>query len=129
MATVSRDSASNVTDVGPLVVREQEVDGYTIDFMSFRQDIDGAPLLKGLPDDRCSSPHWGYVFKGKVTFEFADHTEVAEVGDAFYLAPGHTPFFEAGTEYVQFSPTSDVRVVSETMQRNMEARQRQMQHA
>ena len=36
-----------------------ELDGYTVNFVSFRQDIDATPLLKGLPDDQCQCPHWG----------------------------------------------------------------------
>jgi ribosomal protein L16 Arg81 hydroxylase len=37
---------------------------------------------------------------------FADHDEVFEAGDAFYLPPGHVGVQnEPGTEYVQFSPT------------------------
>ena len=64
--------------------------------MSFRQDIDGTPLLKGLPGDRCQCPHWGYVLKGRLTYRFADHEEVFEAGDAFYLPPGHVPLAEAG---------------------------------
>lgn len=38
----------------------QDVDGYTVQFLKFGQDIDGTPLLKGLPGDHCSCPHWGY---------------------------------------------------------------------
>ncbi|HEY6030060.1 MAG TPA: hypothetical protein VIU44_05835, partial [Gaiellaceae bacterium] len=60
---------------------------------------------KGLPDDRCQSPHWGYVVSGKLTYEFADHEEVIEGGEAFYVPPGHTLVTEAGTEMVFFSPT------------------------
>ena len=50
-----------------------------------------APLLKGLPDDRCPCPHWGYVLKGTVTFTFADRSETFETGESFYISPGHTP--------------------------------------
>jgi quercetin dioxygenase-like cupin family protein len=45
-------------------------------------------LLKGLPDDRCQCPHWGYVFKGKMTARYADRDEVYEAGDAFYTPVG-----------------------------------------
>ena len=27
---------------------------------------DFGPLLKGLPNDRCPCPHWGYVLKGRL---------------------------------------------------------------
>ena len=51
---------------------------YTANFVSFRQDIDATPWLKGLPDDRCQCPHWGYVITGKLTMRFADQEEVFE---------------------------------------------------
>ena len=84
---------------------------------------DATPLLKGLPDDSCPCPHWGYVLEGRVTFRFADRDEVFEAGDAFYLPPGHIPIVQAGAAYVQFSPSEDLRAVSETMARNMQAMQ------
>jgi glyoxylate utilization-related uncharacterized protein len=88
MPKVSKGSASQVEDHGPVEDRHEDLDGYTVNFVSFRQDIDGSPLLMGLPDDRCQCPHWGYVVKGTVTYRFADHDEVFEAGDAFYLPPG-----------------------------------------
>jgi len=69
----------------------------------------------------CHSAHWGYVFKGLLSFRFADHEEVIEAGDAFYLRPGHIPIVEGGTEYVQFSPSEQLHEVAENMIRNMEA--------
>ena len=91
MPKVSKQSAAQVDDYGPVENRHEEVSGYTIEFVSFRQDIDGTPLLQGLPGDSCDCPHWGYVLKGKLTYRFARHDEVAEAGDAFYLPPGHIP--------------------------------------
>ena len=58
-----------------------------MNFVTFREDIDHAPLLKGLPDDQCQCPHWGYVIKGKMTFRFGDREEVFQAGDAFYAHP------------------------------------------
>ena len=101
------------SDHGPVEDRHEDLDGYTVNFVSFREDIDGTPLLKGLPDDRCQCPHWGYVLKGRLTFRFADHEEVFEAGDAFYLPPGHVPLAEAGSEFVQFSPAEELRTVVE----------------
>jgi hypothetical protein len=119
MPKVSKESASQVDDHGLVEDRHAEVDGYTVNFVSFRQDADGTPMLKGLPDDRCQCPHWGYVFKGKLTYRFADHEEVFEAGDAFYLPPGHVPLAEAGSEFVQFSPSEEFRVVTAAMMKNM----------
>jgi hypothetical protein len=122
MPKMSKDSAQ-VEDHGPVQEWHEDLDGYTVNFVTFRQDIDSTPLLKGLPDDRCPCPHWGYVLKGKMTFGFADHDETFEAGDAFYLPPGHTQIVEAGTEYLQFSPSEQLAEVSATIERNMQAMQ------
>jgi hypothetical protein len=120
MPKVSKLSAANVQDIGVGVVREQTVDGYEISFLDLRADMDMAPLLAGLPDDRCPCPHWGYVTKGTVTFTFADHAEVFEAGDAFYVPPSHSPAVTAGTEFVLISPAEQVAEVNAAIQRNIE---------
>ena len=94
-------------------------------FVTFREDIDATPLLKGLPDDRCQCPHWGYVVKGRMTFRFADREEVFEAGDAFYTPPGHVPVkHEPGTEFVHVQPEPRSCAQTEAaMTRNMQAMQ------
>ena len=121
MPKVSKESAAHVDDHGPVVDRHEDVDGYTVQFVSFRQDVDGTALLAGLPDDRCQCPHWGYVLKGRVTYRFADHEESFETGDAFYLPPGHIPLADADSEIVQFSPSDELQVVAGAMMKNMQA--------
>ena len=121
MPKVSRESAATQEDHGAVVASSEDVEGYTIDFVTFNVDIDSTPLLEGLPGNRCGCPHWGYVLKGRVTFGFGDAEEVFEAGDAFYVRGGHTQRADAGTEYLQFSPAEELRVVSDTIRRNMEA--------
>jgi len=123
MPKVSKDSAASHQDHGPVEDWSEDIDGYTVNFVTFGVDIDSTPLLKGLPDDLCQCPHWGYVFKGRVTHRFADHEEIHEAGDAFYVPPGHTQLADAGTEYLQFSPAEELRPVSETIAKNMQAMQ------
>jgi len=81
--------------------------------------VDLAPILKGLPDDRCQCPHWGYLFRGRILVRYADHNETIEAGQAFYMAPGHVPEAIEEIELLQFSPTDAYRVVDAVMQRNM----------
>ena len=123
MLKVSRESASKVNDFGVAEDRTEEMDGYTVNSVTIRQDADLAPMLKGLPDDRCQCPHWGYVFKGKMTVRYADHDEVIRPGEAFYMPPGHTPAADAGTEFVQFSPTDELAVSEAVMAMNMQEMQ------
>jgi hypothetical protein len=61
---------------------------------------DTAPLFKGLPDDRCQCPHWGYVLKGRMRIRYPDHEEIIEAGDAYYMVPGHLPFIEGCLERI-----------------------------
>ena len=118
MPKVSK-SIAKAADHGPVLDRAGEIEGYAVNFVEFRQDIDGTPLLKGCPDDRCQCPHWGYVMKGKLTFTFADHVEHFEAGDGFYVPPGHTPAFAAGTECLMFSPADKIAAVNEAIERNL----------
>jgi hypothetical protein len=121
MPKTSADTASKVEDMGVMVGRYEELDGYTVGFESFREDADATPLFKGLPDDRCQSPHWGYVKEGRVTFKYADRDEVYETGDAYYAPPGHIPVVEAGTEIVEFSPTEEYGKTMQVLARNLAA--------
>ena len=109
MPKASRQSASKVVDYGPVEDRTEDFGGYTMNFVSIRQQMDLTPLLKGLPGDSCQCPHWGYMFKGRLTVRYADREEVIEAGDAFYLPPGHVPAGEAGSEFVQFSAVHAMR--------------------
>src|SRR5436189_5113656 len=84
MPKASKETASRVEDMGVMEGRYEELGGYTVGFETFREDADGTSLFVGLPDDRCQSPHWGYVVRGKVTFRYADHDEDYETGDAYY---------------------------------------------
>ena len=121
MPKASKETASRVEDMGVMEGRYEELGGYTVGFESFRVDADATPLFKGLPDDRCQSPHWGYVARGRVTFRYADHEEVYEAGDAYYAPPGHVPVIEAGTDIVEFSPTADYGRTMEVVAQNLPA--------
>lgn len=95
--------------------------GYTVGFESYTADADLSEYFKGLPDDRCQCPHWGYVFTGKVMFKTADGDETFETGDAYHVGPGHTPVLFSGTEIVEFSPTEELKRTIEVVSKNMDA--------
>ena len=101
--------------------REIECGGMFMEYVSFQQEVDPAPLLTGLPDDRCQCPHWGYVLQGQLRVTFADHEEVYNAGDVFYVAPGHRPVIGANTEFVEFSPAEPYRHMMEVVKHNFAA--------
>lgn len=88
-------------------LRKQATGGnMTVAFVRARQGVDLRPPLKGLPDDLCQCPHWGYVIKGTVRMHTTGGHQDYTTGQAFYWAPGHAPEFLADAEYVDFSPTA-----------------------
>ena len=94
--------------------------GYTVGFETYTADADLTPLFVGLPDNQCQCAHWGYVVKGKVTFKSAHGDETFETGDAYYVGPGHTPILYAGTEVIEFSPTTELQRTLEVVEKNMQ---------
>jgi hypothetical protein len=113
MPKVSKGTATETVAMEGLDVRLEHLDGgYSVCFESHTADADLAELFRGLPDDRCQLPRWGYVIRGRVAFRFADSEETYEAGDAYYVPPGHTPVHHAGAELVEFSPTD---VLGETI--------------
>ena len=75
------------------------------EYFTLSAGVDFAPLLKGLENDLCQSPHWGYLIKGeaKVTYTNGD-TETVSAGDLFYWPPGHNVKVDADADIVMFSP-------------------------
>lgn len=72
--------------------------GMIVSYETFPKGTDATPLFKGLPGDSCQSPHWGYIFKGRVRVKRPGGDEVLQAGDVYYLEPGHVPVFEEDTE-------------------------------
>jgi hypothetical protein len=119
MPKLSKQNASQVDDFGVAEDRHDDLDGYTVNFVTIRQTHDLAPMLASLPGGNCPCPHWGYVFKGRLTIRYADHEETVEAGEAFYMSPGHAPAAEAGTELVQFSPAEQLAATTDAIKKAM----------
>jgi hypothetical protein len=117
MPNVSKKGSAPIDQGGAGTEWRGELDGYTTSFVEVRADSDLTELLKGLPDDACPSPHWGYVFAGRMWFRSPDKEESFGPGDAFYVEPGHTSGADAGTEFVIFSPTEVMAEVEAHMMR------------
>ena len=97
----------------PGAVARQELDfgdaqGYgkmAGEYFSLAAGNDLAPLLKGLENDLCQCPHWGYLLEGEITVTYADGSEeTIQSGDLFYWPPGHTIRIGADAEVILFSP-------------------------
>jgi hypothetical protein len=123
MPKVSKETATQVQEMGPVIDRRTEMDGYTVEFVSFAADANLDGPLQSLPGGACQCPHWGYVIAGRMRYVFQDHEEVYEAGDAFYQPPGHRPYVDAGTEFVQFSPSRELAQTEQAVAEWMKSHQ------
>lgn len=119
MPRTRKDEAPIEVDAPEITGRYVDLAGYTVSFETFHVDVDPAPFFRGLPDDQCQSPHWGYVVSGRLSARFADREETYAAGDAYYIPAGHTPIVTAGTEVVEFSPTEALRQTMAVVGANM----------
>jgi hypothetical protein len=121
MPKTSKETVSQVQAFELAEDRAEDLGGYTVDFVTIHQTHDLVQALSGLPGGQCHCPHWGYVFKGQITVTYGDREEVIGAGDAFYMPPGHVPAALAGSEFIQFSPTDQLKVTLVAIQKAMQA--------
>jgi len=82
---------------------------------------DFSPLLKGLPNDLCQCPHWGYVLKGRLRIRYPDREEVLQAGDYYSMPAGHTGVAEEDTEFMEVAPIEPHQQFVENARRNIAA--------
>jgi hypothetical protein len=81
-------------------------------YVKLKAGTDAAPLLQGLPGDKCQCPHWGYMLEGAIHVRYASgKVEVCRTGDVFYWPAGHTVWVEEDTSFVEFSPKKALKEV------------------
>jgi len=119
----SKEDLQVATDGEGFVSRQAEWAEMNVAIETLPGGTDTAPHFKGLPDDRCQCPHWGYVLKGRIRIRYPDREETLEAGDAYCMAPGHLPFIEEDTEVVEFSPKGEYQKTMEVAERNIAAMQ------
>jgi hypothetical protein len=75
------------------------------EYFTLGAGTDIAPLLKGLKDDGCQAPHWGYMIDGEVVVTYTDgKTETCRKDDLFFWPPGHSVRVVKDSEVILFSP-------------------------
>ncbi|RYC11089.1 cupin domain-containing protein [Nocardioides zhouii] len=75
------------------------------EYFSLGAGTDIAPLLVGLENDLCQSPHWGYLISGEVVVSYSSgESEQMTGGDVFFWPAGHSVAVRQDAEIVLFSP-------------------------
>ena len=81
-------------------------------YVQLTAGVDATPLLKGLPDDKCQCPHWGYILEGAIHILYMDgEEEICRAGEIFYWPAGHTVWVKEDTSFIEFSPNSELKEV------------------
>jgi hypothetical protein len=108
MPAFSRDQVPVEFEADVAQTRTVDQGGMTIAFERLSAGVETAPLFRGLPDDACQSPHWGYLIEGRLRVLSTDGTEESIVaGQAYYLPAGHNVVVEQDALVLEFSPTED----------------------
>jgi hypothetical protein len=123
MPSGSHDELPEVEIAPGYSSRMADWNGMTVAFEKAHAGQDGSAMVKGLPDDRCQAPHWGYLFCGHMTVDYGDRQETIEGGQAYYVAPGHLISFQSDCEALEFTPTDALGQTLEAVRRNAAAGQ------
>jgi hypothetical protein len=109
---IAKKDVRAMMDIPGAVARLQggfgDVTGYSgisCEYFSLSAGVDTTPLFKGLENDLCQCPHWGFVLQGQITTTDArGQRETVRTHDLFYWPPGHNLKVEADAELIMFSP-------------------------
>jgi hypothetical protein len=116
MATTVADMPVEVAQ-GDLVTRYVELGEMAIRHASLPAGTDMAPVLRGLPGDRCPSPHWGIVLQGSIVMQHADGTEeTVREGQVCHWPAGHSRVSEEGVVFLEIGPVEPMRQFGEHAQ-------------
>ncbi|HEX6745062.1 MAG TPA: hypothetical protein VF087_12635 [Solirubrobacteraceae bacterium] len=108
MPAYSQDQVPIEFEVDVARARSIEQGGMTLAFERLSAGVETAPLFKGLPDDACQSPHWGYVIEGRLRILATDGSEeTLDAGQAYYLPAGHNVVVEEDALLIEFSPAHE----------------------
>lgn len=119
MQAFGETDAPLVIDVNDVEMRALELDEMTITFSRLPRSTNLHSILRGLPGDRCPSPHWGYVISGRLRLHTATGAHDVEQGQAFYVEAGHTKEALEDAVVFEVSPTGAARELSEHLQRQI----------
>ncbi len=99
---------------GELVTRYVEMGSMALRHAAVPAGADFGPVLKGLPNDRCPSDHWGIVLEGSIHLTHADGTtETVRAGEVYHWPAGHTAHTTEGVVFLEVGPQAEMRQFSD----------------
>ena len=109
---VAKDDVEVRLEIPGAVIRQRKgfgsVKGYeqiSGEYFSLSKGVDTTPLFRGLEDDVCQCPHWGFVLEGKLTtIDCYGYQETVGKDELFYWPPGHNVRVDENASIIMFSP-------------------------
>jgi hypothetical protein len=121
---IAKEQVDVRLEIPGAVIRQQQgfgdVRGFETmsgEYFSLAAGVDTTPLFVGLAGDLCQCPHWGYIIKGRLRVWTADGASEFHQGQAFYWPPGHAPEALDDSEFLEISPTRQLRALYEHLAR------------
>jgi hypothetical protein len=105
----------------PAAIRGGDWEGLRSMIVSLPAGADVVSLFRGLPNNQCTCPHWGYVLRGRMRVIYDDGEELMQAGDLFYIPAGHVPIIEEDIEFLEFSPPAEHQAVLDVVKHNAAA--------
>ena len=98
-----------------------ELGELTVALGRYPAGLDVDSLLRGLPNNMCPCPHWGYVLEGRLRVRYGDGSrEEVRQGDVYYLPAPHTAEVLEDFSCVEFSPKKEFWEVMAHIAKRME---------
>ena len=114
-----------VLEVPGVTIQSTNWNGMAALYVRLSAGADFTPVLKGLADDLCSCPHWGYVTKGAIHLKYKDGgEEIARAGDLWHAPPGHTAWCTEDSEFIEFSPQRELATLLDHVRKQVQASSR-----
>ena len=121
MPSAARDELPEREIVPGYASRLADWGGITVAFEHAVAGQDASSMIKGLPDDRCQAPHWGFLFSGRMVVDYGNRQETIEGGSAYYIEPGHRITFPEDCEALEFTPTEELERTLAVVRKNAAA--------
>jgi hypothetical protein len=117
----SKDNLPLLLDAPGATLRSVRCGEMTVNYAKCDAGTDFTPVLKGLKDDMCQCPHWGYVLRGALNLRYTDgREETVRAGEVWYAAPGHTAWCDEDTEYIDVNPPQEFAHVIDHVRKQMQ---------
>ncbi len=106
-----------VAQIPDVEIRREDHGDLAVCMLRLGEDLHTAPLFKGLPNDQCQCPHWGYMIRGTLRVHTSDGYRDFEAGEAYYCPPDHNLEAITDREYLEITPARDFDALTEHVAR------------